>query len=376
MRLRICENKLFLYDPIEAGDGAFFAESFNKLDRAGKTIELHLHTPGGSVFEGNLIANLLRESKASVDIYIDGLAASMGAIIMLTGRKIYMAENAFLMIHGPSCATLGGVKDHKTSAKLLEEMERLFIKQLSGKTGKTQEEIQPWLGSDHWFSAQEALNEGLIDKIVSPLVALKISKEDLSSEKVYGKFAALLEDIPKKTISFSKTAPKEIQMITTTHDTMKQILSALALDMPAEPSQELVVEAIKEKINHYKNLSQEQRARADELQKQIDLEKENRLSRFLDKAVQSGKIPSAKRALYEQIGKKSGLEAIEALLEESAGAYRSITAQIAPLKSADQSAWSWDDFQEKDPKAIDEMRSQDKARFEMLYKEKYGTQPI
>ncbi|MBG4580889.1 Clp protease ClpP, partial [Pseudomonas aeruginosa] len=64
-------------------------------------INLHIHSPGGDVFEGTAIYNLLRNHPASVDVYIDGLAASMASVIAMAGDTIYMPENAMMMVHKP-----------------------------------------------------------------------------------------------------------------------------------------------------------------------------------------------------------------------------------------------------------------------------------
>lgn len=70
-------------------------------------INLHIHSPGGDVFDGIAIYNLLNSHPASKTVYIDGLAASMASVIAMVGNPIIMPENAMMMIHYPSHYLMG-----------------------------------------------------------------------------------------------------------------------------------------------------------------------------------------------------------------------------------------------------------------------------
>src|SRR5699024_9388020 len=64
-------------------------------------INLHINSPGGSVFEGIAIYNMLKQNKATVNVYVDGLAASIASVIAMSGDTIFMPKNAMMMIHNP-----------------------------------------------------------------------------------------------------------------------------------------------------------------------------------------------------------------------------------------------------------------------------------
>ena len=74
-------------------------------------IDLHINSPGGSVFDGLTIYNLLKQHPATVTTYIDGLAASIASVIALAGDRVIMADNALFMIHQPSGAVVGTASD-------------------------------------------------------------------------------------------------------------------------------------------------------------------------------------------------------------------------------------------------------------------------
>lgn len=163
-------NEVKLYGTIWSGDGQYIVNELAPILKKNTDTTVRLHTPGGSVFDGNLIFNSLAQSKSNIHIIIDGLAASMGSILMLAGNKVSIAENAFIMIHAPSGGAQGGAKDFTNIAKLLTSLESNFIKKYASKTGKPSAEIAAWMQGDNWFSAEEALAAGLVDEIIDPVI--------------------------------------------------------------------------------------------------------------------------------------------------------------------------------------------------------------
>ena len=85
-------------------------------------IDLHINSPGGDVFDGNTIYNLLKQHPATITTYIDGLAASIASVIALAGDKVYMAENALFMLHQPWGITIGNEEDHEKTLELLRQV--------------------------------------------------------------------------------------------------------------------------------------------------------------------------------------------------------------------------------------------------------------
>lgn len=128
-------------------------------------IKLHINSPGGMVFDGFAIFNALKQHKASVDVYIEGLAASISSIIAMAGDKVYMAKNAFLMIHDPIVGTFGNADDLRKSAEMLDKIKENLVSTYVEKTGKDAETISQWMANETWFTAQEAKEIGFVDEI-------------------------------------------------------------------------------------------------------------------------------------------------------------------------------------------------------------------
>ena len=85
-----------------------FLKEFNRLTKSFKNIDIRiLNSPGGSVFEGNAMIPTIRQSDAVVDVYVDGLAASMAANIAISGSSLKMAKVAKIMFHKATGGVMG-----------------------------------------------------------------------------------------------------------------------------------------------------------------------------------------------------------------------------------------------------------------------------
>jgi ATP-dependent Clp endopeptidase proteolytic subunit ClpP len=129
------------------------------------TINLHLNSPGGAVFEGLTIYNALKNHPAKIIVHIDGLAASIASIIAMVGQEIVMAENAFLMIHEPWSFVVGGATEMRQEADLLDKIGGQLVQTYVDRSGATEDQVQDWMGAETWFTAQEAMDAGFIDRI-------------------------------------------------------------------------------------------------------------------------------------------------------------------------------------------------------------------
>ena len=136
-----------------------------------KDISLYINSPGGSVTAGFAIFDTMNYIKCDVSTICVGLAASMGAFLLSAGAKgkRFALPNSEIMIHQP--LIVGGLSGQATDIKirtdnLLKTKERLN-KILAENTGKSIEEIEKDTDRDNFMSADEALNYGLIDKVIT-----------------------------------------------------------------------------------------------------------------------------------------------------------------------------------------------------------------
>lgn len=182
---------ILLFGYIGEGGDIRSADIVRELLEAEKlytTIEIRINSPGGEVHTGIAIFNALRSSKADIRIFVDGIAASMGAVVALCGRHIEASKYAKFMFHGASGGCWGNRREIEQYLEELDETDNTLCRMLSEKCGKTPEEIRAayFDGHDHWFTAEEALALGFIDGIydADPVAV----PENCSPEEVFAAF--------------------------------------------------------------------------------------------------------------------------------------------------------------------------------------------
>ena len=141
---------------------------FLEAEDPGKDIHLYINSPGGMVTAGMAIYDTMRYIKAPVSTICIGMAASMGAVILTAGErgKRIALPNSEIMIHQP----LGGAQGQATEIAIVAEhilkTRAKLNKILSDCTGQPLEKVEKDVDRDHYLSAQEALEYGLIDQII------------------------------------------------------------------------------------------------------------------------------------------------------------------------------------------------------------------
>ena len=133
-----------------------------------KDIQFYINSPGGSITAGMAIYDTMQYIKPDVSTICIGMAASMGAFLLSSGAKgkRFALPNAEIMIHQPSGGSQGQATDIEIQAKRILKMKEKLNKMLAANTGKPYEVIAADTERDNFMSAEEAVEYGLIDKIL------------------------------------------------------------------------------------------------------------------------------------------------------------------------------------------------------------------
>jgi len=146
------------------------------LDSA-KPIMVIINSPGGDVFSGFAIFDIMRAIKSPVITLVAGFAASMGSIIMLGAKKgkRFATENSKILIHQPLIAGVfeGRATEIEIQADEIQETKDRIIKLYVEETGQNREKIAADIEMDYWMTADKAKEYGLIDKIIKNLDEVK-----------------------------------------------------------------------------------------------------------------------------------------------------------------------------------------------------------
>lgn len=158
----------FDYDTYKMKNSAEqFVRDFQQLEKDYDRINIHINSPGGSVYHAFPIFNILKASKKDIHTYNDGIAASAASILLLAGKKIHSAKNGMVMIHNALNIIWGNAEELREAADVLDKYDGVLASHYAEVSGKTKEDIlaKYFDYKDHWLTAEEALEEGLIHEI-------------------------------------------------------------------------------------------------------------------------------------------------------------------------------------------------------------------
>lgn len=165
---------IYVYDMIDSWGGywGISAQEFIQelMAVTTPTIQLRVNSPGGEVFEAVAMFAVLEAHPAAVTAYVDGLAASAASFLIMAAEKVVMHRNAELMIHDAHGVAIGNAAVMAEMQEILSKISDNIAAIYAEKAGGTTEEWRAiMIGQDgkdgRWYSAQEALDAGLIDEI-------------------------------------------------------------------------------------------------------------------------------------------------------------------------------------------------------------------
>lgn len=326
---------------------------FSELESKGVTnLTIHLHCYGGSVIEGNIIYNTIKQSPINVKIVIDGVAASMASIILLAANEVEIAENGYIMVHRPTASEQGDADSHLQAAKLLADMEQNFALYISQRSGLDIEAVKTkWLNSkDNWLNADEAVQYGFATRKIQPITNdLKTLDKNvialMGTKGTYNKYAASLN---------VKNQTNMKKLLITTY----QLQGVTEESTDAE-----VLAKLSEMIENLKNQNNEAT--------------ESTVNAMLDTALKAGTIQANAADTYRKVGKTSGIAVLSNLLA-------TLKTPVAPLASLiktdgtpranasdrryNRTQWTLEDYRRYAP---NELRDNPQL-YNDLYKQEYG----
>lgn len=165
-------GELFLYGDISGyeswWDDVITPKQFKEdLDNLGDitTLNIYINSGGGDVFAGQAIHSMLRRHKATKNVYIDGLAASIASVIAVAGDKVIMPKNAMMMIHKCWTWTMGNANDMRKMAEDMDKIDESIVAAYVEKTGLEKDKIVELMDAETWMTAEDAVSYGFADEI-------------------------------------------------------------------------------------------------------------------------------------------------------------------------------------------------------------------
>lgn len=161
----VSDDDLWIYEWFEMDAVAPKVVRQSLMDANGDSVEVVINSGGGDVMAGTEIFTLLREYTGKVTIKIQSFAASAAAVIAMAGDS-EMSPVAQLMIHNVSSYASGDNRDMEHMAAVLENANKAIAAAFVAKTGKTEAEILDLMNRETWFTAEQAVANGFVDRIM------------------------------------------------------------------------------------------------------------------------------------------------------------------------------------------------------------------
>lgn len=160
------ETEVVVYDEIGywGVTAAQFIREFKSIP-AQNSIKLRINSPGGDVFDGLAIYNVIARHEGKVTATIDGLAASAASVIAMAANQIVMPENAFMMIHDPWGVSIGNADELRDMAEVLDKIKAGLVSTYVNRSGQSAEKISELMSAETWLTAAEAKELGLADEV-------------------------------------------------------------------------------------------------------------------------------------------------------------------------------------------------------------------
>ena len=353
---------LMLYGEIGGDDGvsperivsemAYLASEYPMID-------VHINSMGGEVFAGIAIYNALKDSPSIVNIYVDGLAASIAGIIALCGKPLHMSRYSRLMLHSVSGSCKGGAQNMRECADLIEGLEGTLADMISRKCGMSSEQVKLsyFDGKDHWFTADEAFRMRLCDDIYDLEGAESLGSAPTNEQVYQFVNSARLKSPSSKNMEFS--------------DKIK------ALDTFKDLTEDAIIAKVKSMSN--------EAAKAEGLQQQVDTlkaevasYKQAAVDSFLNQAVSEGRIAKEQLDHYKKlmnIDEKTTRELINSLPKAAAGAGRIVDvlkggAAAAAGAEKDLAQMTWDEIDKAE--RLGELKEKHPELYKAKFAEKFG----
>lgn len=174
-KLFLEKRAVYLWGPVDDKSARDVVSKLMLLDadKPGEEIKFYINSPGGMVTSGMVIYDTVKLIQSPVSTICMGLAASMGSILLSVGKKgkRYIYPHGEVMIHQPS---LGGMfqatsADIEIQAIQMEKTKLLGAKILADNCGKSVDQILKDFDRDYWMDAQEAVQYGIVDKVLNKL---------------------------------------------------------------------------------------------------------------------------------------------------------------------------------------------------------------
>lgn len=359
--------EVYMYGVIGAGldiDTNMVVAAIENLRKQGcRNFKFYVNSEGGEVVQGCALFNYLDRTDIDVEWVIDGLAASMMAMLITNPRhKVSAARYAKLMYHRVQGSVYGNSAEVRSMAEMIDKFETSLIEMMARRMNEPVDEVRKEFftdGLDHWMTAEEAKKRGLVDNIIEGRNIAEPAADIKSAKAVFDFYNKQLLNIIKPNNNMSRAK-------------IAKLLNKAESEIETDEALEQAVEAQANENTRLRNELQTEKTKNAGLEQKLKTMNEAKVKQLVDTAIAAKKIGEDERDTYTKLA-TNDFETAEKIL----GKMKGVEPIVGQLKTAAvneaEKDWTFDDYHKKG--RLENLMKENPQRYSELFEAKYGHKP-
>ena len=359
--------EIYMYGIIGSGldidANVVVAEIENLRKKGCRNFRFYVNSEGGEVIQGSALFNYLDRTDIEVEWVVDGVAASMMAMLISNPKhKVKAAKYASFMYHRVQGSCYGNSDEVRNLAAMIDTFEKSLVDMMASRMKVDAASVKKEFftdGLDHWMNAEEAMRRGLVDEIISGK-NITSPKELLSSKDVFNFYN-------KQLINYKQNQKSMI--------TNKAEIGKLLNIAEAEVNDDSVMTAVKNVLKSNSELQNQLKtvkAENASLKNQIGELNNAKVKSLIDKAIAEKKFGEDERDSYTRLA-NTDFELAEKMIGKMKGVERIVDHLDTEHESEEEKDWTFDDYHKKGK--LENLKKTNKEKYNKLYKTRFGRNP-
>ncbi|MBQ5689471.1 MAG: Clp protease ClpP [Bacteroidales bacterium] len=360
--------EIYMYGVIGSGldidANVVVAEIENLRKKGCRNFRFYVNSEGGEVIQGSALFNYLDRTDIEVEWVVDGVAASMMAMLISNPKhKVKAAKYASFMYHRVQGSCYGNSDEVRNLASMIDTFEKSLVDMMASRMKVDAESVKKEFftdGLDHWMNAEEAMRRGLVDEIITGKNITPSPKELVSSKDVFNFYN-------KQLINYKQNQKSMI--------TNKAEIGKLLNIAEAEVSDDTVMTAVKNVLKSNSELQNQLKtvkAENASLKNQIGELNNAKVKSLIDKAIADKKFGEDERESYTRLA-NTDFELAEKMIGKMKGVERIVDRLDSEHESEEEKDWTFDDYHKKGK--LENLKKTNKEKYNKLYKTRFGRNP-
>ena len=360
--------EIYMYGVIGSGldidANVVVAEIENLRKKGCRNFRFYVNSEGGEVIQGSALFNYLDRTDIDVEWVVDGVAASMMAMLISNPKhRVKAAKYASFMYHRVQGSCYGNSDEVRNLAAMIDTFEKSLVDMMASRMKVDAESVKKEFftdGLDHWMNAEEAMRRGLVDEIITGKNITPSPKELVSSKDVFNFYN-------KQLINYKQNQKSMI--------TNKAEIGKLLNIAEAEVNDDSVMTAVKNVLKSNSELQNQLKtvkAENASLKNQIGELNNAKVKSLIDKAIADKKFGEDERDSYTRLA-NTDFELAEKMIGKMKGVERIVDRLDSEHESEEEKDWTFDDYHKKGK--LENLKKTNKEKYNKLYKQRFGRNP-